>query len=67
MKKKAKKGKTVLPDSSSASESPMKQVVFDLTVFSSGEDEVITLRAKTPPPESDTDEAGEFDSDESHF
>jgi len=45
----------------------MKQVVFDLTVFSSGEDEVITLRAKTPPPESDTDEAGEFDSDESHF
>jgi len=65
VKKKAKKGKTVLPDSSSASESPMKQVVFDLT-FSSDEDEVIELRAKTPPPADNSDTEDE-DSEGSRF
>ena len=65
MKKKSKKGKPLLPDSSSASESPMKQVVFDLT-FSSGEDEVIELRAKTPPPAESSD-AEDEDSEGSRF
>ena len=66
-----KKGRTaVIAESSSASESPMKRVTFDLTAFSDGEmDEDLQIRPQTPPTDTDTESDAEaaatvFKSDE---
>ena len=63
-----KKGRSqsLITESSSASESPMKRVSFDLTAFSDDEEETgFKIRSPTPPvTESDDAENGEDDEDD---
>ena len=63
-----KKGRrTVIAESSSSGESPMKRITFDLTAFSDDEDEAgLSIRIPTPP-ESEAEseaESGEGTGDE---
>ena len=55
--------KLQIADSSSASESPLKRVTFDLTAFSSSEDEGFQLRPPTPPKDNGEDGDASTDGD----